>query len=356
MFKELESIYSKLLKPFVLRVSGNWGTSFVFVVFIYAVLVPLLDYLKHLVVNFSYSSVYFSVYNFLSNNLRLTDYLFLILLLLIFSFLAYFYKQLAKTSIVKDSFDSKNLNKWSIPTDAGWTIQDCDDAPGRMLSITNTSEPGTLKDIYGWFDYEISFLCQLKSSPLKSQKNSISIFVRTESSKNGIMLELDQEKFNPFILHDGIYIQDAEGSSRLPTMLELNKWYPVKIVVSGDCIDITVANYRLQQYRIQTRTFSVEKKVLNNFPEEPTLKDIIASDIRVNKSFRTWLDLFNKSGKEEDPAKKADLVTQERSAWKAYTDLDRTPLVLEHQKGSVGFRAIGQMHTNIKNVVVKKLS
>ncbi len=347
MQKEFESLFKKIFNPIIIRVKESWPKSLFFLGFIYVVVVPFLNYIQRLVVEFPYDETLVSIVNFVRSNFRVFDYVVTIFIIFISGALVYLAGQLKKTRVIKEKFD-KNLNRWSIPTKSAWTIQECEDKPGKMLSVTNSREPGTLKEIYGWFDYEITLLFKMKAIKKNKKGASFSILVRSENNSNGILLQLNTEKFKQFILHDGVYIQDGNGS-RLPSVLETDKWYPVKISVFGDNIDVRVAGYKLQQYAIRTKTFTVEKSVFKRQErkgEAIMLERIISSDQKIKKALDKWIRLYrnkNEKGK-----------TKEEKAWEKYSKIDSSQLTFEYQKGTVGFRAIDEQQTFIKDLIVNK--
>ena len=220
-----------------------------------------------------------------------------------------------------------------------------------MLSVSNSYFPGILKAAYGWYDYEISFQAKM-SSNVPDERQNISFVVRSENSLNGILFQISKENFNPFLLYNETLIFDEERSSHLRTVLRPDVWIPVKIIVKGNNVDISVDNYHVE-YRIVTKVFNAVENNLLVRGSAPTLRQIVDSNTRIQTmqseiiSKVTGID---------------SIVNEEekRTAWaEVSADIAKIPpstrVILEYQKGSVGFRQADVENTFFRNLTVKRI-
>ncbi len=353
MYKELETLYERVLKPIVIRIKESWVKSVIFIILIYVVVMPLLDATKYFFITYPYGKTYNSIILLLKTNLRIYDYFTSGYFVLSLGLFFYFFKQLQKATIFRENF-KKELNSWSIPTDSAWTIQKCSDKPGKMLSVTNSAQAGTLKEIYQWFDYEITLLFKMKGVAVGEVAKDCSVLVRAENNSNGILMKITTEEFQPYILFNGSYILDDDNVKRLPTVLETDVWHPLKISVKGDNVDITVAGYKLHQYRIQTKNFFVEEKIINKIGSL-RLKEIIESDLNINGFLNKWYGALDDWRNEKNEEEKRRLGIVQEEAWQEYKKIKYQKITFEYQKGSIGFRAVDLQQTYFKDLVVKKI-
>lgn len=252
-----------------------------------------------------------------------------------------------KTRIISEKFE-KDLRAWSIPLEAGWTTQDCGDALGKMLSVTNSTYPGTLKDAYSWYDYEISFLAKIdKDVDLNSQ--NFSVVVRSENTLNGVMLQITKTHLQPHLLYNGTYILDKENFLQLPTVLKPDEWIKVKLSVRGNGIDIWLYSYKLQ-YKIPTKVYEVENVLLRR---DLTIKEMEQNNSKVEDQRIEIIAMLSRIQKIKDPKEKELEVAKFDEAMKNFPTTTR--VILEFQKGSVGFREASSEHAYFRNLTVKKI-
>lgn len=348
MENEIKQLSSNLFHKIYLWATESIFKSFLVIVGFFIFGVPLVGYLQDLVRKFPYLYVFNCITWFLINKVSLVGYLIIIVFIFILFWLLHLSKELKKTYLIEDSLNEANLNKWSIPLGCGWTVQKCENVLGNMLSVTNSGYPGTLKGAYGWYDYEFSFLSKIDKDVPKENQN-FSVVVRSENNLNGVMLQIGKTHLRPHLLFNGSYIRDTESDTQLPTVLKEDTWYKIKIKVTGNNIDVSVDNYKIN-YKIPTKVLNnVDNRLLS---KTSTLKDLDVSD----RDFKTKQDaIFKLYDQAFTMQKGADKDTKIAEANKQYSDLPQsTKVVLEFQKGSVGFRESGVEQAYFRNVLVKK--
>jgi hypothetical protein len=347
MDNEISHLFSNIFRYLYLWAKESYLRTIIVLAVIYIVIFPALSYLQDSVKNIAYKSIFNSILWFFNKFFTIPDYIFLTTLLIIILFLVLIYLKLKNTTEIKEYFQ-KGLNAWSIPTGSGWTTQKCTNELGYMLSVTNSGYPGILKDIYGWYDYEISFLAKISD---KNETPNFSIIVRSENNFNGIMFQVTKTHFLPHILYNGTFILDKDKYEQLPTVLNTNEWIPVKIIVKGNNVDMWIYNYKLQ-YRILSKVYNVENRLLGNNP--PSLQEIELSNTLIQEAIQKVIDEINRVSQMPDGAEK----NKEFSSISDHAQENipaNTRIVLEYQKGSIGFRAFGNEHTCIRKLKIKRI-
>lgn len=351
MDKDFSNLTSEIFKEVFLRAKES---KFLGVILIFVGLVfipPLIGYLQGLVKSVNYALIATNVFLFLQTNVSIVDWFLLILLVFLLVSLWRLDTQLLKTRVIKDDFSSEELSEWSIPSGSVWTTESAGDRPGKMLSVTDSYYPGTLKGAYGWYDYQVTFWAKIDGDVPSSLQN-FSIAIRSENSLNGIMLQITKTHCIPYLLYNGTYIRDEDNSQMLRTTLKTNTWIQVKIIVKGNNADVWVDNYHVQ-YKIETRVFNAVDTSLLSVSKTPTLKEIRQSndDIQAKRA-----EIIKK-------AETGEKLTSEEDKKNLWSELSaeiakipsNTRIVLEYQKGSFGFRESGKERAYFRNLSVSKI-
>jgi len=350
MEDNLSSLVSRATKDIILWAKESYLRT-VLVVFFGIVLLPvLIGYLQDVVRTIPYIAITLNIVGFFNKNFKLTDYIFTLFFILTSIFIYYFYQQIKNTSCITENFD-KDLNGWNFRFGYGWTIQNASGLRGKMLSVTNSDFPGTLKAAYGWYDYEITFQAKIDSKLEKSKEN-FTVFIRSENNLNGVMFQISPIEVRPHLLYNGIFILDTKNNFPLPTELKRGDWVDVKIIVSGNNVNIWINNYKLQQYIIPTRVFNtVPNSTLTE--TQTTIENLEKKNEEVEKKEKLADEAFKKfiktpAGPEKDAAKQEVL--------KVYQDIPSySRVILEYPKGSVGFRQVAGEHAYFRKLKVKKI-
>lgn len=341
---EIKVLYSRVFKNLSLWASQSYKRS-LFVLLIFLIFgVPFIGYLQTLVRNFPYISTISSVINFLNSTYKLSDYITLITFLLIGFAFYLLYRQSVSNKVIKDNF-SRRLNSWAIPLDASWTTEECLDVLGKMLCVTNSPNPGTLKGAYSWYDYEVSFWTKMDGNS-KTDNPNFCVVIRSENNFNGIMLQVTKSRIRPHFLYNGMFIIDNESAQRLPTTLKLDEWIKVKLIVKGNNVDLFINGYELQ-YKIPTKVFNVANDVMAK--GTVTLKEIESSHDEIADKHNQVLDILAMPA---SPARE-EAVKTIGSIMKSVPPFTR--IILEYQKGSIGFRESGQEQTYYRDFKAKKI-
>lgn len=346
---EFSFLISKIFRGIYLWAKESFLKSLLIVGVIWIFIVPLLQYLQTLVRKFPYSSSFFLLWGFIQTSIGIKGLLLLEVMLFFLLALLRLGREIQKTKNIKDDFE-RGLNKWSIPINSGWTIQECDDAPGKMLSITDSRYPGTLKDAYGWYDYEITFLVKLPKKEEDKKKQIFAVTIRSENNLNGVMFQLTTTHFRPHLIYNGTFILDEKNFEKLPTILKDDTWIKVTILVTGNIVEINLLNYKLF-YKIPSVTYNVRNSLLAQDTSITSLED---SD----REIETYLnDSLKKLRKFVDTPR--DNAEERKKAWEEYLQADSsippyTKVTIEYPKGSLGFRAHGNEQAYFRNVSIRK--
>jgi len=348
--KEFWQLCSKLLKKPFLWAKDNSIRAGIVILLVLIILVPWIEMLQDLIKGLPYSIIFNNIFNFFYK-IPLLWYLVAILFILFFIWIRHLSKEVRKTSLIEDKLNDATFNKWSIPLDSGWTIQKCEDFDesklGNMLSVTNSEYSGTLKGAYGWYDYEFSFLTKIDKD-IDGKNQNFSVVVRSEDNLNGVMLQITKTHLYPHLLFNGSFIKDTDSDAKLPTVLKEGNWYKVKIKVTGNNIDIYIDNYQVR-YKIPNKILTVENRFLR---KTSTLRELIRSDEDIkSKESDAYklLDTFYSLPKDQRTEEKREEMNQK------FKDIPpSTKVVLDFQKGSVGFRESGPEHAYFKDIMIKK--
>jgi hypothetical protein len=213
-----------------------------------------------------------------------------------------------------------------------------------MLTVTNSTYPGTLKGAYWWYDYEATFQAKIDKDIPKS-KQSFRIVVRSESNFNGVILKISKTEFQPYLLYDGTIIKDSDSHQRLPTILNEGEWIKVKVLVQGNNVDIFINEYKLE-YKIPTKVFDkVESSVLSR--DAVDIDDIEESDERIQQSIEILAMQDSAAKKEAMKTIKTFLIA---GAIPPYSKV-----ILEYQKGSIGFMQDGREKAHFRDFRIKRI-
>lgn len=346
---DLQSLISKTFKKLYLWGSESTYKSLLLLAVIFIFGVPLIGFLQNKVIYFPYKSSFDTLISFFQNNFNLAYYIIFASFLITFSLLFYVLRKLNSFNIIKDNFEF-DLSKWGIPLSSSWTLHKCEDVLGKMLRITKSQFPATLKGANAWFDYLFSFYAKIDNDvPKINQK--IGIIVRSENNVNGIMLQFEKDYFRPHLLFNGTYFLDSEQDQQLPTILPINEWIKFEVFVKGTNIEIEFEGYKIH-YRIPTKDYAVEDYLVSK--DRTTLKDLEANSKIV-------------SSKQTELYKKIDeylaLKVDDPNRSKKYEEFDKlrkampstSKITFDYQKGSVGFRESGIEKIFVRNVIVKKI-
>lgn len=342
--EEIKKLYSRVLKGLSLWAAQSFRNSLLVVFILLIIGIPIITTLQDLVKTFPYLSVTYSILDFINSNYR-TDYFLLFLtILIIFILIANLFKNLQNNNMITDNF-TKGLYGWAIPTDSDWTMRDCGDVPGKMLTVYNSVYPGTLKGAYWWYDYEVSFHTKIDKDTRNRSGQSFNVVVRSESNFNGIILKISKTDFQPYFLYDGTMIKDTDGHQKLPTILSDGEWIKVKLIVKGNNIDILINDYDLQ-YKIPTKVFDkVEISVLS--------KDLVNIE-EIENSNNQILNAIEILNMQESAAKKEAMKTI-KSFLSNNLIPPYTKVILEYQKGSVGFMEEGREKAHFRDFRIKRI-
>lgn len=343
---EFSKLASKFFQNVYLWANESYLRTFL-VLFIFFVFgLPLVEYLQELVRTIPYYQIGQDIFKFFYNNFSLSDYIVSILFILTAVFLLKIYSEFQKMYVIFENFDD-DLSRWSVPLNSVWTIQKCIDGLGKMLSVTNSFYPGILKETFSWYDYEIRFQVRLsKDTPVQLQL--FSLVIRSENSLNGILLQITSNHFNPHLLYNGTYILDKNSFQQLPTILPVEEWIMVRVIVKGNNVDILFAGYRIQ-YKIPTKVLNVESGVLYSGVDLTELEER-HKKIEVSKeTISKYINEINAA----DESKKAGLISDLDAYLKEVPSF--SSITLEYQKGSIGFRQSNQEHAYFRYLRVKKI-
>lgn len=258
-------------------------------------------------------------------------------------------KSIMTTKIINERFRD-NLNRWSIPLGSGWTIQKNIEGPGKVLSVTKSRFPGTLKETYSWYDYEVSFQAWMKQTNDDKQYENIGIVVRAENNLNGVLLQVTKTHFRPFLIQNSNFILDSNGVEQLPTILNYDEWIPIKILVSGNYVTLSTQYFRIN-YKIPTLTLTIEPTQLY-FKPEIDLKDLEANH-KENKM--RWDNFWKRYRENQNETNLNVKLKKDTELNEEFGKMPKTESFnLEFQKGSIGFRQDGNEQTYFRNLKVKK--
>lgn len=350
--KEIKSLFSKVLRYLSVWGSDSFFKSAIILFLIFIVGWPLIQFFQSLVWNYPYLKTINNIKLFLFE-IKTSTYLIIFLFLLCFFFIYKLYIKYKDTKIVKDNF-TKGLSRWAIPQGSGWTIQESIDYEklGKMLSVSNSFFPGILKEAYTWYDYNMEFKILIPKEIDENNQN-FSFIVRAEDNYNGIMFQVSKTYLQPYLLYDSAYIRDGDNYLPLPTILKTNTWINVKVRVSGDEITLFINDFKLN-YKIHSYIFSfVRKDLLSQQPIN--LSDLKKSTEEMESAIKGLTDA----------QKLTDNVRKRFEIKKAQEKLDKyieaagptgfAKVIIEYQKGTVGFVESGNEKIYVKDFILKKI-
>ncbi len=345
MIDEVKQLISKGFKR-IFQYANESTTKAVGLVIVFFIFIPpLIIYFQNLFFKWiPYYLIIDAIWLFLKTNVSLKDLILTLLLALEFVCIYILQKEISSTQRIRENFKNTDLNKWNIPKESVWTVEECEEIPGNMLSISNSKFPGTLKDAYSWYDYDLSISVKINVG------QDFGIAVRSENNLNCILLKLTKSRSQVFLLYQGTYIEDDQNSNFLPTTIKEGQWVKCRIVLKGDSIEMWISDYKILSYRIPTLVYKVENKYLGT---KTTLKEIEESDARIKDNERKDEELHSNylnlpAGEEKEKAK---------NEWIQYFIPPNTKVVLEYQNGSMGlFASEGQdKQAFFRNLQIKKI-
>ncbi|OGG14029.1 hypothetical protein A2773_05775 [Candidatus Gottesmanbacteria bacterium RIFCSPHIGHO2_01_FULL_39_10] len=349
---EIKSLFSKVFRTPYLWAVQSYKRS-LFVLFMFVIIgIPIIQYLQDLVKHGSYLEIIASIITFLSS-LSPVVHALAVLFTGIFIWLFYLSLVHKKSKIVQDKFE-KELNHWAIPLNAGWTIQRCTDRLGRMLSVTNSDFPGTLKASYSWYDYEVSFLAKMDDGVAPERQN-FAFIVRSEDNYNGVMFQITKTHVYPHLLYNSTYIKDTENDQRLPTVLSSGDWINVRVVVLGNIVEIYLDRFRAS-YKIPSLVINYGRSDLlaRGSVNLKEIQDVNATVTEKYSRISSILRMAPSPAKEEAMKTIGNIFDEINKDSSGYS-VSYSKVLLEYQKGSVGFRESGPEHAFFKDFKIKRI-
>ncbi len=346
MKSQIDIFLSDFFKFVFLWAKESFLKSIMTVVLLIVLVPPIINQMHKVVLNFPYVYLFTLVGNFFYYNFTLSDYIIMLFVLLLFYYVHRLQTDISRSKQISDNF-SKDLNLWNIPLNSAWSIQDCRDYLGKMLSISESSYPGTLKGAYGWYDYELTFLAKIP----KSKNPSINILVRSENNSNGIRLCFSKKKFSPYIFFESKYYLDDTQEEKLPIILENDRWYKFRITVKGGSIETTILNQSIL-YKIYSRPYLVEEA---KFFMHNSITDISRSDKSVRDSFNAWNKQYSLAQKiaHSDP----NFAIEIEKANQLLSDIPKFKnIAFDYHKGSIGFMQDDEAKILLRNVLLKNIT
>ena len=350
-FKEIKILFTKLFKHVSIWGSESILKSSLILAIIFIVGIPFIQGSQNLVKKLPYLEILNKFFTFLLST-AIKDYFIALFFLISFLLIYELYLKYRGTQEVKDNF-KRGLSKWAIPQNSGWTIQKSIDYSklGKMLSVTNSGFPGILKDAYTWYDYEMQFKALIPKD-INHDKQNFTFVVRAEDNYNGVMFQVTKTHINPHLIYDSTFIRDIESNLPLPTILKTNSWISVKVRVNGDQVDIFIDDFKVG-YRISSNILNFVRKDLLSMTAD--LSDLKKS----NAEMESALDDLSTAQKIEDDSRREFEVKQAREKLDSYIraagPAGFTKVILEYQKGTVGFRESGTEKSYIKDFRLKKI-
>jgi hypothetical protein len=312
--------------------------------------VPLLGYLQNQVRQIPYIWIVQQIYFFLTKNLTPLDFILIILLLSSFFCSWLLRQEFLKTRLIKELLGT-DLRSWSIPTNSGWSIQNCEGYLGKMLAITSSPRPGTLKEAFSWYDYEISFQAKFGTTNNAGDDN-FNVVLRSENYLSGVVIQFSEKYMRPYLLYEGKMILDKASERQLPTILPKNDWINFRISVTGNDVEILAGGYKLL-YIIPSRKFTINQETFDA-PGQKSFYDLENSEANLleKKSVENmqW-QKYQKLPEGEEKTKAGD-------DWlKLYRALPKEVQInLEYQKGSLGFMTTTPNSSSyFRKLIVKKM-
>jgi len=137
MGPEIKDLSSRAVKKIYLWAIESYFRSTAVLLLVLIVGIPLLGHLQDLVRHFPYDQMSKNVITWFKNYYTIRDYVYNLIVLSFTIALSWLYRQTIKNNVISDYFRD-GLAKWSWPLNAGWTVQECEDVAGHMLTVTNS--------------------------------------------------------------------------------------------------------------------------------------------------------------------------------------------------------------------------
>lgn len=218
-----------------------------------------------------------------------------------------------------------------------------------MLSVTNSEYPGTIKDLYSWYDYEAFFDAKIIKKK-KCPTPNFSFVIRSDNNLNGLLFKVGLKKIEPYFLYNGTYIADDRGVIELPRILQTNYWHKVIIKVEGNMVTINIDEYKTY-YNIKTIVVPwVEDKLMKH---ANNLSEIYENNKKLDEIFDKYVNDHEKMTKMSDGP---DKVKESLRLNEVIRDFPTTTkVVLDYPKGSFGFRESKKEKAYFRKLIIKKI-
>lgn len=345
MGRDISSLTNQLTEKVVLWAKESIFRVFIVLFVVYIVFFPIAQYLQELIRSLPYFSSLLILSVFIQRNFTLQNLL--ILLFIMILLLLYLILRRKIESTVKIGEEFKNdLNAWGLPLNSSWVRQKCKDYLGNMLRVSNSVMPGTLKETYSWYDYEMSFWVKMDENVNKG----FGFAVRVEDSSKAIIFQITHNRFVPFLLQNGSLIRDEDNEEDLTLMLDEQEWAKVKVIVKGNLVEININGNKII-YKIPSGSYNVESFYVSGY--EITLREIKRRDGE-NKS---RINQLLEQNKEIEDMPEGEAKTEARN--KFSDELTKLPattrVILDYQKGAVGFRTEMNQTSYYRKLFVRKI-
>lgn len=349
--KELRLLFSKLFTRLSIWASESSLRSALVLLFLFIFVWPFLFFLQKEAEKFPYILMLKTIFKALFI-ISTRDFIISLLFIIYFLLIYELYTKYKESRVVEDSFKN-GLSKWAVPQGAGWTVQYSIiyQKLGKMLAVTNSFYPGLLKEAYTWYDYELQFKALIPSNEHESKEN-LTFFVRAEDNYNGVMFQVTKTHIKPHLLYDSTYIRDTENDISLPTILDTNVWNKIKVRVIGDEVTITINDFKLM-YKIHSHIFNFVRKDLLQ-------QTVLLSDLkRGNEEMKSALEDLIRARQAPNDSRREFEIAKAQEKFDRYVDAAGaagfTKVILEYQKGSVGFRESDFEKAYFKDFKLKKI-
>jgi hypothetical protein len=351
MYKEgINRLINRVFEKIVLYAKESYPRTVIVTFTLIIFGVPLLGYLQNQVRQIPYLRIAQQIYFFLTKNLNTLDTILILSLLASFFCSWRLWQELLKTRLIKELL-SNDLRSWSIPTNSGWSIQDCQGYLGKMLAITSSPRPGTLKEAFSWYDYEITFQVRFGTTGNQGNEN-FNVVLRSENYLNGVVIQFSEKYMRPYLLYEGKMIFDKASERQLPTILPKNDWINFKISLRGNDVEILAEGYKLL-YIIPSRRFTIDQETFDT-QRQKSLIDLENSE----NSLSNKKSVENQQWETYQKLPEGEEKTKAGDSWlKLYRDLPKEVQInLEYQKGSFGFMTTDPVSsTYFRKLIVKKI-
>lgn len=348
MGKDFSSLTNYITEKIVLWAKESLLRVLTVLFFVYIFFFPLAQSIQDLIFNLPYSSIIFLIISFIQTNFSLVDLSILLLALIILLLYLILKRRIESSVKVKEEFKS-DLNEWSIPLNSSWVRQKCKEYLGNMLRVSNSRLPGTLKATYSWYDYEMSFWAKMDKSNINK---GFGFAVRVEDSSNAVVFQIINNKFIPYLLLNGSFIRDEDNEEDLTLILDEEEWARVKVIVRGNIVELNINGNKIV-YKIPSGSYNVESFFISGF-NEVTLRQIKRKD---GENKERWSQLLSENSRIEAMRDGVEKETARREFGNKLTALPATTkIILDYQKGAVGFRTEIEQTAYFRKLFVKKIN